>query len=242
NGGVSNARNVAIAHSTGEFILPLDGDDKISTNYIFELLEVFDEDPNITVAYGGGEKFGIANGLWEVAEYSLENLILSNMIHCTGMFRRSDFERIGGYDVKMHEGLEDWEFWINLLKNGGQVRKVDTARFFYRVKEVSRMTKITRGKRYRLLAYIYSKHSELYENYVNDYSKPISIDFPYSFWLSAVTYFKDDHERIRKLNKYFKFKLNSELKKTNFLQRKRLLFYWYRIGKLDFSLWDVITK
>ena len=34
NGGVANARNNGVAKSKGEFILPLDADDYISSNYI----------------------------------------------------------------------------------------------------------------------------------------------------------------------------------------------------------------
>jgi len=242
NGGVSNARNTAISIASGFYILPLDGDDKISDNYIDELVKIMNERPDVKVCYGQGEKFGIVSGVWNVAEYSLENLILSNMIHCSGLFRKTDFDAVGGYDIKMHDGLEDWEFWINLLKNGGKVVKSDAARFYYRVKDVSRMTKISRGQRYRLLAYIYYKHSELYESFINDESKRLSIDFPYSFWLSAKIYFKDDLQRKARLKKYYTFKLRKELSGYGFLQRKKMFFHWFRIGKLDFSLLDVIKK
>lgn len=41
NGGLSSARNVGIENSKGEFILPLDADDKISNNYLEECVLKF---------------------------------------------------------------------------------------------------------------------------------------------------------------------------------------------------------
>ncbi|RZJ34652.1 MAG: glycosyltransferase family 2 protein [Flavobacterium sp.] len=242
NSGVSAARNTAIGVATGHYILPLDGDDKIAPDYISELVKAMEEDPSIKVAYGSSEKFGLENGAWELADFTFDNLILSNMIHCCGLFRKADFDAIGGYDTAMHEGLEDWEFWINFLKEDGIAKKVESAHFYYRVKSESRMTRISLQKRYRLLAYLYYKHSNYYESFLENPDKRISIDFAYGFWLSAQTYFRNDRERFVKIKKYYKIRLKKELSSVDFFTKKKILFHWYRRGKLNFSLWDVLIN
>ena len=51
NEGVSAARNFAISQSRGDFILPLDADDKIAPTYLEEALKIFSEDPSVKLVY-----------------------------------------------------------------------------------------------------------------------------------------------------------------------------------------------
>src|SRR6188508_2038149 len=45
NGGVERARNKGIERATGEFILPLDGDDTLHPTFLEKTLNVFRKDP-----------------------------------------------------------------------------------------------------------------------------------------------------------------------------------------------------
>lgn len=237
NHGVSYARNLGVQNAKGFYILPLDGDDKISLNYIEEM--VFNMDDNTAVVYGEVESFGVNNGKCISSKYDFNNLLFGNMIHCSGLFRTSDFLKINGYDINMRDGYEDWEFWINLLKSNGNAKKVDSAYLFYRTHIVSRMKRINLQKRYQLIAYIYHKHYELYENYCSDYSKNININFAYCFYLSAKKY---KTNRIQELKKYYYYRLGLELSKFSFLKKKRILLSWFIRGKLNLTLFDVLLK
>jgi glycosyltransferase involved in cell wall biosynthesis len=168
NGGVSAARNYAISKARGEFILPLDADDKISDNYVEECLKEFQTNNNLTVAYGAGEKFGAVQGKWELPEYSFEKLLFTNIIHPCGFYRKGDAEVIGGYDINMRDGIEDWEFWINLLKSGGKVAKLKSAVFYWRRKEISRTVLINDKITSSLNLYVYNKHFECYGHFFSD--------------------------------------------------------------------------
>ena len=53
-------------------------------------------------------------------------------------FKKIDWELVNGYDVNMKYGFEDWEFWINFLKDRGKVFRIPKVCFFYRIKESSR--------------------------------------------------------------------------------------------------------
>ncbi|MBF7090625.1 glycosyltransferase [Flavobacterium sp. ALJ2] len=241
NKGVSNARNFAIKNSLADYILPLDADDKINKNYIEKCLEILLHNDNTKVVYGGVENFGTSSGELVLANFSFDYLIFSNMIPCSGLFRKKDWQRTQGYDEKMVEGYEDWEFWISLLKYGGNAIKVNTACLYYRSKPVSRMKGINMKNRYKLIAYIMHKHQELYSKLIFNYSEKLNINFSYCYYLGIKTYQKDDLLRLQKAKEQYNFRLNEILKKHNFFQRKKILYYWYKRGKLNLSFFSVLT-
>jgi glycosyltransferase involved in cell wall biosynthesis len=138
NQGPSVARNRAIQESKGEFILPLDADDKISSQYIEKALEVLKNSPEVVLVYCKAEYFGLKSGLWDLKPFSLKKLAIDNMIFSCAMFRREDWKNVGGYSGELKCGWEDWEFWISMLKNGGQVVRLDYFGFYYRIHQYSR--------------------------------------------------------------------------------------------------------
>lgn len=166
NGGVSSARNYGIKNSNGIYILPLDGDDYISDNYIETCVTELEADTNLKLVYGGAEKFGLVNEPWVLPEYSFERLKQYNMIFCTAMYRKFDVEQMGGYDENMKHGIEDWEFWMNFLKKGGLVKRNKNCTFFYRIKETSRNSDLYKSD-FNISTsynYIFNKHRDCYES------------------------------------------------------------------------------
>lgn len=162
NTGVSGARNIGISQAAGEFILPLDADDKISADYIELAIKSFLDDASLKVVYCKAEKFGDEVGIWNLKPYSINTLALENMIFCTAMYRKLDWSLVGGYDVNMVHGIEDWEFWIAILKNGGVVKCLDEVGFYYRIKKVSRQKQFNLLNEKYLLEYISIKHADFF--------------------------------------------------------------------------------
>ena len=74
NTGLSATRNFGIENAVGEFILPLDADDKISIEYCRLAILEFKKDIDLKVVYCRAEKFGIETGLWHLRDFSLQNL------------------------------------------------------------------------------------------------------------------------------------------------------------------------
>lgn len=162
NVGLSSARNLGIKKAKSEFILPLDADDKIGENYLELAYKVFQEDKDLKVVYCEAKKFGSLNELWKLPEFSLYNLSRKNMIFCSALFRKKDWETVGGFDVNMIHGWEDWEFWISMLKNGGLVKKIESVQFFYRVKDVSMLKAMDAEKTRKTEEYLSVKHADFF--------------------------------------------------------------------------------
>ncbi|QCX53435.1 glycosyltransferase family A protein [Elizabethkingia sp. JS20170427COW] len=161
NGGLSSARNAGIEIAKGEWILPLDCDDKIGNQYL-ELAEK-EFDKGYTLIYCEAEFFGEKTGKWELPKFSLENLAKDNCIFCTALFKKEDWIKIGGYDEKMIYGLEDWEFWIHLLKSEkNEVYRISKILFYYRIKSQSMIKNLQNEKWHQMVFNIEKKHYDFF--------------------------------------------------------------------------------
>lgn len=137
NAGPSRARNNAIEQARGTYILPVDADDTISTRYIALAVEAIQADAEVKVVTCRCHFFGNREGEWHLPEFRLNDLATENRIHASSLYRRSDWERIGGYNEKII-AREDWAFWIAMLKDGGKVVKLPEVGLYYRVREASK--------------------------------------------------------------------------------------------------------
>ncbi len=164
NSGPSVARNFGIETSRGEYILPLDSDDIISSDYIAEAVKAFEADAEVKVVYCEAEKFGNEKGEWKLKPFSLQALAVDNMIFVTALFKKDDWRKAGGYAHEMLSVGEDWEFWISMLKNGGKVVKLPLIGFYYRIRSNSRRKGITADKKREMIDFVNGKHKEfIYE-------------------------------------------------------------------------------
>jgi glycosyltransferase involved in cell wall biosynthesis len=169
NAGVTKARNMGIAKAQGEYILPLDGDDLISATYIEKGIAVLSMRPEVKVVYCQAEKFSDSGRKpWKLKPFSLQQLAKDNMIFVSALFRKADALEVGGFSEDMQLGREDWEFWIKLLKNGGEVVQLPEVGFFYRLTPNSKRKKTggTNFKRARI-AYLNAKHADFFERELN---------------------------------------------------------------------------
>lgn len=140
NAGPAAARNAAIRASTGEYILPLDADDRIEPSYVAKAVAILRERPEVGVVYCKAERFGAASGPWELPPYNIRELAIDNVIFVTSLFRRVDWERVGGFNERLRHGVEDYDFWLKLVGLGREVVQIDEVLFHYRVQASSRTT------------------------------------------------------------------------------------------------------
>ncbi len=165
NAGVSRARNNAVKQAAGEFLLPLDGDDLIGPTYVEEALRYFQERPGTKLVYCLARRFGDVNEPWLLPEYRYEWLVIENMIFCSAVFRKADFEKAGGYNENMATGLEDWDFYLNLLGPQDKVYRIPKVLFFYRTRTNTRTQDATLAEK-ELTWQIMQNHPDLYKEYL----------------------------------------------------------------------------
>jgi len=211
NQGLGKTRNNGIKLAKGEYILPLDADNKINPIYITKSIEILDKNQEISVVYGNAEYFGEKNGLWNVGEFNKEKLLNTNFIDACTVFRKKDWEICGGYAEDMpFMGLEDWNFWLSLLKIDKKFYYLQEVCFYYRVSNNSMITLLQnepfKGK--YLKSYIFYKHIYLYA----DYTDPISAHTKIKNLENYIEKLKNDYE-----NKIYNLKNSKSYKLCNFL-------------------------
>ena len=96
NRGVGAARNAGIRLAKGEFILPLDSDNRLRDIYLNEGVALLKNNPRIGVVYADAEYFGEKSGRWHLPEFDLLSLVRMNIDACA-LYRKNLWEEVGGY-------------------------------------------------------------------------------------------------------------------------------------------------
>ena len=173
----AGARNAGIRAARGTYILPLDADDTIEPTYMEKAVRILNENPSVGVVYCRADLFGEQSGPWYLPDYSLRAMLQDNIVFVTSMFRREDWERVGGFNTNMHAGMEDYDFWLSILELDREVVQIPEVLFHYRIKPKSRTTgfqdsveqiKETYHTLYRNHTALYEKHRELYDLSMRD--------------------------------------------------------------------------
>lgn len=177
NAGVSAARNHAIRQAKGEWILPVDADDKISPTYIEHAITAARD--NVRVIGCRAHMFGARNGEWKLPPYSPQLLARKNMIHVSSLFRKADWERVGGF---CEEDIyrEDWDFWLSMMELGGEYIRLEEVGLYYRVLPHSRRSQAKSQKR-AIVDAINRRHSAFLNKYLNG---PLHYHRSWSKWIN----------------------------------------------------------
>src|ERR1039457_1773675 len=93
NKGLAAARNTGVLASQGEYIFPLDADDRLRPGWIDRGIRILDSDPQVGVIYGDAECFGTRVGRWHVGPFETDRLLSWNYIHASALYRRSVWEK-----------------------------------------------------------------------------------------------------------------------------------------------------
>ena len=162
NAGLPAARNTGIRVSRGEFIVPLDADDELLPDYLARMVEVLDAHPDAAFAHCWAELFGDVNWVWATRPYNPYTILLSNSVLQTATMRRKAWDEVGGYDVTMTVGNEDWDMWLRYQEAGWGNRQIRESLYRYRKQGISMSVTneadFEQGRR-RIL----DRHAALYE-------------------------------------------------------------------------------
>ena len=178
NKGVSAARNKAIRSAQGEYILPLDADDKIHPNYLKSAMEIIEKSTQIEIVLTGVTYFGGLNHTEFLPKYSRRLHLLQNLFFNTCLFRKSSFLSVGGYDEEFMIGWEDWDFYLRLIKSENQIEIIPEFYYYYRIKPFSRNSDLVDVKKNIVEQQLFRKYLDGYLEYFPDpLSKLRNLDY-----------------------------------------------------------------
>jgi len=171
NRGVCYVRNMAIEACSGEYILPLDADDKIEPEYVEKAVQVLNERPEIGIVYCNARIFGVKNKLWNLPEFDSDEILYRNCIFNSALFRKEDFIKCGGYNENMINGCEDWDLWLSFVENGFSAYRLDDVLFYYRKVKSKTRGDVADSSSDSFLDVMFKNHINLYMNSPEFYSR-----------------------------------------------------------------------
>ena len=124
------ARNNGIAVARGEYILPLDADDKLHPGALENYLQAVEKHGSQpVVAFGWLQSFGADNSLWRAGDFHPHQLLRRNQVPSSSLFHRSVWSTQEGY---RDHGFEDWAFWVGAVRIGARFCSVGQVTTYYR--------------------------------------------------------------------------------------------------------------
>lgn len=171
NKGVSAARNHAISLMQTAYIVNLDADDYLEPTFIEKAVQLLKNNDNLVGVSSYCRVFCNNKTIEFVKPLggNLKDFIVINNSRACSLFRKSDWQTVGGFDEKMRGGYEDWEFWIAILKLGGKIQIIPEVLSHYRIKNTSRDQTALVNYDFELRKYILEKHKEVYDSYSDFY-------------------------------------------------------------------------
>jgi glycosyltransferase involved in cell wall biosynthesis len=133
--GIGFSRNVVVKNASGDYVVWIDGDMKIPSNYVRKLVEFMEKHPTVGIAKG---KQSLKNGVSFVGTLEAYSRAASRMVNYqseklkfkslgTGgaIYRLEALEKIGGFDERIKGYGEDFDAELRIKEAGWALAIVD---------------------------------------------------------------------------------------------------------------------
>lgn len=161
--GIGAARNSVISKGRAPYLAFVDSDDVLLPNHLEQQVAALEADPGVAVVHsncitidadGNTLYRSTKAGLNEMdARQSFVQMLMGNYVGLsTVVMRRTDLEKIGGFDETI-QALADKELWMRLLGNGAKFHHIPQLSVQYRIHagNNSKKTEVLLGVRTRLI-------------------------------------------------------------------------------------------
>ncbi|MBN8547698.1 MAG: glycosyltransferase [Deltaproteobacteria bacterium] len=161
NEGLAEARNTGISVAKGEWILPLDSDDKFDPTYMEKAVHEVLAHPDTNIVSANLRCFGAKSDILEVFPFSRQQLLQGNMFPYASMYRRELWECFHGYIPIIPFGAEDYNFWVT-CSGVLNPRRIAEPLFLYRKHVGSSMVDAVISHQFEVDACLHTCHPDKY--------------------------------------------------------------------------------
>lgn len=118
------ALNLAIGQSSGRYLCRIDSDDEITSMRLIAQFNFLEKNKNYAAVGGQLSLIDRFSNKLGIIHYPCDSKLVARLLayeccvpHPGSMIRKSNLEKVGGYDTKFLHA-EDWELWTRLLRTG----------------------------------------------------------------------------------------------------------------------------
>jgi glycosyltransferase involved in cell wall biosynthesis len=141
NGGLSAARNLALAEATGEFFLPVDADNVARPDMVAAFVRGLGRNPDVSamacyhVAFATTsdlDRRKFAYAYRPTAGPHVMGSFRNVYGDANAIFRTADLRAVNGYEPDRDSTCEDWETFVKLVNAGRKLDVIPEHLFYYR--------------------------------------------------------------------------------------------------------------
>jgi glycosyltransferase involved in cell wall biosynthesis len=162
NQGLAAARNTGFRAASADVVMPLDCDDALAPTFLAEAMEILDmSSPSVGFVFSDMQATGSLGGVLPRYLSRFDQLFLNRLPYAL-LLRKTAWKSVGGYDVTMRDGYEDWEFNIRLVLAGWEGVRIARPLFRYFVSAEGMLMSRSARQHGRLWRRIIARHRDVY--------------------------------------------------------------------------------
>lgn len=190
---------------------------------------------NVGFVYSWLKYFGEKDDIWPTFNTELPLLLVINMLDALSLIRKKIFLTYGLNRSKMLYGMEDYDSWINICKNGYFGISIPEPLLNYRIRSDSMSKKFTRQMIFLLKDIMSTYHKDVYKKYGDEVYNLIENNGPSYLWnnpslsypniefnTNSIKSIPDDQKEL--LKKIYNSKLGQKIIRIFFKLRLNRLF------------------
>ena len=133
--GLGPARQVAVDMVTTPYWILLDGDDWLKPLSLEKAVWYLETHNAASMTSFLLQEFGWSHGTWITGFFRVQYIWHNNVIPVSTLVRTSDIQLCGARFRDMRGGLEDWDFWLQLVDCGLTGHSIPSLDFMYRTRD-----------------------------------------------------------------------------------------------------------
>lgn len=160
NKGLAASRNTGFSVSVTPYVVPVDSDDMLASNYLELAAGILTKDEHVDCVFGDFKLFGAREELRKYELLDVSEFARVQWIPGAGVaMRRTLWEAVGGYceAPELRHGNEDWDFWLGAAQIGFTATHVPEPLYYYRQHANSLMQHLAYHD-YKTREFMYRRH------------------------------------------------------------------------------------